>query len=90
MLEINRRIGTGNHLGVAVGVDLCAALHAAIAGRPAVTRDDVAAGFERIVAQFPQEWLRDPASPWLRDCPADVPWDDPDVLAAMLRMRDSG
>jgi predicted ATP-grasp superfamily ATP-dependent carboligase len=87
MLEINRRIGTGNHLGAAVGVDLCAALHAAISGNAAVTRSDVPPGFERIIAQFPQEWLRDPASPWLRDYPADVPWDDPDVFAAMLGLR---
>ena len=87
LLEIKRRIGTGGHLGAAVGVDLCAALRAAIAGQPALTGNDVPPGFERTVAQFPQEWLRDPASPWLRICPADVPWDDPDVFEAMLRLR---
>jgi predicted ATP-grasp superfamily ATP-dependent carboligase len=87
MLEINRRIGTGNHLGAAVGVDPCAALHAAIGGEPVVTPGDVPPGFERIIAQFPQEWMRDPASPWLRDFPADVPWDDPDVFEAMLGLR---
>ena len=48
---------------------------------------DVAPGFERTVARFPQEWLRDPASPYLRDCPVDAPWDDPDLLAALLAMR---
>jgi len=87
LVEINRRIGTGGHLGATVGVDLCAALMAAIAGRPAVTRNDVAPDFDRIVAQFPQEWLCDPASAWLRNCPADVPWDDPEVFEAMLRLR---
>ena len=87
MLEINRRVVPGTHLGATVGVDLCAALRAAIAGQPALTRNDVPPGFERTVAQFPQEWLRDPASPWLRTCPADVPWDDPDVFEAMLSLR---
>ena len=87
MLEINRRLTSGLHLGGTVGVDLCAALYAAISGKPVATRNDVPPGFERIVAQFPQEWLLDPASPWLRDYPADVPWDDPDVFEAMLKLR---
>jgi hypothetical protein len=47
----------------------------------------VAPGFERVIAQFPQEWMRDPGSPYLRDCPSDVPWDDPEVFEAMLRLR---
>jgi predicted ATP-grasp superfamily ATP-dependent carboligase len=87
LLEINRRTTPGSHIGATVGVDLCGALHAAISGNPVATRNDVPPGFESFVPQFPQEWLRDPASPWLRDYPADLPWDDPDVFEAMLKLR---
>ena len=36
---------------------------------------------------FPQEWLRDPQSRWLREFPVDVPWGEPELLAAMLARR---
>ncbi|MBK9606510.1 MAG: ATP-grasp domain-containing protein [Betaproteobacteria bacterium] len=88
LLEINRRVTPGSHTGELVGIDLSAALHAAITGAPSAIPQDVAPGFERIVARFPQEWLRDPASPYLRDYPVDAPWDDPDLFEAMLAMRD--
>jgi hypothetical protein len=41
---------------------------------------------ERVVI-FPRERLLDPASPYLRELPADVPWDDPALLRAMVAMR---
>ena len=88
LLEINRRVTPGTHTGELVGIDLAAALHAAVTGAPSAIPQDVAPGFERIVARFPQEWLRDPASPYLRDYPVDAPWDDPELFEAMLAMRD--
>jgi predicted ATP-grasp superfamily ATP-dependent carboligase len=87
LIEINRRVTPGTHTGELVGVDLCAALHAAVTGVPSTMPHDVAPGFERTFARFPQEWLRDPASPYLRDYPVDAPWDDPELLAAQLAMR---
>jgi hypothetical protein len=36
---------------------------------------------------FPQEWLRDPRSHYLRDHPVDVPWDEPELIRAMLARR---
>ena len=45
-------------------------------------------GDQWVNVHFPQEWLRDPASPYLRDYPADVPWDEPRLVEAMLAMRD--
>jgi hypothetical protein len=39
------------------------------------------------VVVFPREWLNDPASPRLLEYPIDVPWDDPALFAALLRMR---
>ena len=87
LVEINRRVGTGGHLGAAVGVDLCAALHAALSGEKVTTAGDVPPGYEKVIAQFPQEWLRDPGSAWLRNFQVDVPWDEPELFEAMLRLR---
>lgn len=87
LLEVNRRVTPGASTGELVGVDLCAALHAQLTGAPASVPPDVPPDFERIVARFPQEWLRDPTSSALRDYPVDAPWDDPELLEAMLAMR---
>ncbi|MGE5090281.1 MAG: ATP-grasp domain-containing protein [Candidatus Levyibacteriota bacterium] len=86
LLEINRRIVTHLHLGERIGRDLGAALFGALQGRPAAAlRADQRVG-ESIVV-FPREWLRDPESRYLAELPADVPWDEPELLAAMLAMR---
>ncbi len=88
LLEINRRIVTHTHLGERVGRDLGRALFGALAGAAtAEASDDVGGG---TVVVFPREWLRDPKSRNLIDFPVDVPWDDPDLLAAMLAMRHEG
>ena len=87
LIGINRRITPATHYGAVLGVDLCAALRAAMRGEPMPTRAGLDPGEERIQVTFPGEWLRDPASPWLRKHPVDVPWDDPGLLDAMLAMR---
>ena len=87
LLEINRRVSPATHRGEARNVDLCAALHAALHGTASASRSRLDDGEEGISVHFPQEWLRDPASPWLDAHPADVPWDEPELLAAMLAMR---
>lgn len=86
LLEINRRIVTHMHVGERIGVDLAAALARRRRGLPAATRaPQLTEG--QSVAIFPREWLRDPDSPYLRECPADVPWDEPELIKAMLAMR---
>ncbi|MBK9605427.1 MAG: ATP-grasp domain-containing protein [Betaproteobacteria bacterium] len=87
LLEINRRITPGTHVGTLVDVDLCAALHAALNGCAPAGRNDLAEGEEHVLAHFPQEWLRDPLSRHLRECRLDLPWDDPQLFEAMLAMR---
>ncbi len=77
----------GAHRGSAIGVDHCAALHAAIDGVPVTTRRDLDDGEQHFTVHFPQEWLRDPGSDWLRGHPVDVPWDEPELIEAMLAMR---
>jgi hypothetical protein len=84
LLEINRRLLGGAHRGSEFGVDHCAALHAAMHDLPYAGRTDLDDGEEHICVSFPQEWLRDPESKWLRDYPVDVPWDEPELFEAML------
>lgn len=87
LLEINRRFSPATHHGGVMNVDLCAALSAALRNTPSPTRGGLDAGEERVFVQFPGEWLRDPSSRWLRRYPVDVPWDDPELLEAMLALR---
>lgn len=37
------------------------------------------------VAHFPNEWRRDPQSPYLREAYHDVPWDDPPLLKKLIQ-----
>ncbi|MGH8714625.1 MAG: hypothetical protein ACREYB_11530 [Casimicrobiaceae bacterium] len=86
LTEINRRLVGGVHRGSDFNVDHCAALHAALHGLPSPTRADLDPGEEHLSVHFPQEWLRDQDSEWLRNYPVDVPWDDPELFEAMLAL----
>ena len=88
LIEINRRLTPGMHVGERIDVDLAAALHAALAGAQSKSRTDPDPGEEGIGVHFPQEWLRDPESTFLRDYPVDIPWDDPDLFEAMVALRE--
>jgi hypothetical protein len=77
LIEINPRTTQGGTLAFGEGRDLPSALAASVtqcetSRRAAITND--------IVAFFPREWQRDPASPYLTSGHHDVPWDDPAVL----------
>ena len=87
LLEISRRVTPGHHSGALVGVDLCAALYAALSGAQSNVPPDLPPKYERTLSQFPQEWFRDPDSPFLTEYPIDAPWDDPELFAAMVAMR---
>lgn len=82
LLEINPRAPQTAALALGEGCDLLAALTARAAGTalharaPATSAD--------LIALFPQEWWRDPASPYLATAHHDVPWDDPAVLRLCL------
>ncbi|HXC55425.1 MAG TPA: ATP-grasp domain-containing protein [Rhizomicrobium sp.] len=82
LIEINPRATQASAFAFGGGHDLAAALAGCVApsvrgARPLVTENP-------IIALFPQEWHRDPDSPWLHTAYQDVPWDDPDVLRACL------
>ncbi|HVP87515.1 MAG TPA: ATP-grasp domain-containing protein [Casimicrobiaceae bacterium] len=89
LLDINRRVTPGTHAAALVGIDLAAAFHAGFHRKPFSARTDLDPRDEgRTFAHFPQEWLRDPGSRYLREYPVDAPWDDPKLFAAMLALRD--
>jgi predicted ATP-grasp superfamily ATP-dependent carboligase len=86
LIELNRRMTPATYMGARAGVNLAAALAAAVAGRAWEGARDIIPGRELALALFPQEWLRDPASAHLRALPSDTPWDDPQLLRAMFRL----
>jgi hypothetical protein len=81
LLECNPRPSQVGHLGSRVGVDLCGALAAALRGAPAM---ETTPNGETTVALFPQEWLRDPSGIADLESAPDAPWDDPELLRAMI------
>ena len=74
LLEINRRVSPATHRGALRNVNLCAALYAALEGAHSQSRAALDAEEEGVSVHFPQEWLRDPYSTYLRQYPSDVPW----------------
>ena len=82
LIEINPRTTQVGHLTLGPGRDLPAALAAALIGgtdqpAPKVTENDT-------IALFPQEWMRDPASPLIRSAHHDVPWAEPELMRACI------
>jgi|SRR5579872_605847 len=80
LIEINPRTTQVGHLALGKGQDLPAALYAALTATvlpagPCVTENDT-------IALFPQEWKRDPASPFLMTAYHDVPWQAPAMVSA--------
>jgi hypothetical protein len=86
LIEINRRMLPAAHSGSRVGVDLAQALHAVARGAAWTGPRDLPEGKGLRLALFPQEWIRNPASPWLGTLACDAPWHDPRLFAAMLRL----
>jgi len=84
LIEVNRRMTHGTHRGAAFDVDLGAALHAAMQGTAPPTRADLDPGEEHFTVHFPLEWTRDPQSRYLREYPVDIPWDEPELVHAIV------
>jgi len=81
LIEINPRAPQSSHLNFGAGHDLAAALARAAGAQAFPPRSMMATD---TVALFPQEWMRDPASPYLKSAYHDVPWDDPALIRAWL------
>src|SRR5437763_645024 len=83
LIEINPRATQVGHLALGPGRDLPAALYATLAGKavesaPKATENDT-------IALFPQEWMRDPESAFLRSGYHDVPWEERELVRACVR-----
>ena len=85
VMEVNSRPTPVSYIGEVYGVDLIAHMRAAIANERAPAPSEPRF---RGLALFPTEWLRDPDSPELRNPSVyhDVPWDQPELLKAIVRM----
>ena len=85
LLEMNSRATQIAHLAMGPGHDLAIAAFAAVTGvarqvRPLLTEME-------IIALFPQEWQRDPASPLLATAYHDVPWEAPALVRSFVNQR---
>jgi hypothetical protein len=83
LIEINPRATQVGHLALGASHDLPAALYAAITGQslspaPKLTENAT-------IALFPQEWLRDPTSAFIRAGYHDVPWEEPEFVLSCVR-----
>ena len=83
LIEINPRSTQVGHLSLGPGRDIPAALYAALSGNalqaaPKITEKDT-------IALFPQEWIRDPESPFLRSAYLDIPWGEPELIRDCVR-----
>jgi hypothetical protein len=83
LIEMNPRATQIAHLQLGSGRDLTAALRAALSGEPLRVRPSATAN--DVIAFFPQEWNRQPESPFLRTAHHDVPWDEPALVREALR-----
>lgn len=87
LIEVNPRPTQVGHLSLGRGRDIPAALYAAVTGTeineaPPVTEKDT-------IALFPQEWVRNPQSVFLRSAYHDIPWEEPDLIRAGARKSHS-
>jgi hypothetical protein len=85
LIEVNPRSAQVGHLSMGAGHDLPAALYAALSGKaeqpaPKVTEKDT-------IALFPQEWIRDPESRFLRSAYHDVPWEETELIQDCVSNR---
>lgn len=85
LVEMNARATQVGHLALGFRSDIPAALYAALSGKavqpaPKATEKDT-------IALFPQEWIRDPESPFLRSAYHDIPWEEPELVRHCVNSR---
>jgi ATP-grasp domain-containing protein/carbamoyl-phosphate synthase L subunit-like protein len=83
LTELNPRTTQVGHLTLGPGRDLPAALCAAVSG--SVVREAPKVTENNTITLFPNEWLRNPASAFLRLGYHDVPWEEPELVRACAR-----
>jgi len=85
LIEVNPRATQVGHLRLGPGRDIPAALQAVLSGEP--VQPAPKATEEDTIALFPQEWIRDPESPFLRSAYHDIPWEEPELVHDCVSSR---
>jgi hypothetical protein len=85
LIEINPRATQVGHLTLGPGHDIPAAITASVSGAAiqaasTVTQNDT-------IVLFPQEWIRNPASQYIRSGYHDVPWEEPEFVRDCISKR---
>lgn len=83
LIEMNPRATQVGHLTLGPERDLPGALYAAVSHQPIQAGRKVTEN--PTIAFFPQEWIRDPESEFLRSAHQDVPWEEPELIRASCR-----
>jgi len=85
LIEINPRATQVGHLALGPGQDIPAAITAVVSGTDIqaatkVTQNDT-------IVLIPQEWIRNPDSPYIRSGYHDVPWEEPELVRDCINRR---
>lgn len=83
LIEMNPRATQSSHLSVGNNGDLVGSLVSAVSGRSACAKTQVTSS--PIVAFFPNQWKKDPASGCLTAGYHDVPWSEPELVRLLLK-----
>jgi hypothetical protein len=85
LIEMNPRATQSCHLTLGPGRDIPAALWSAVTGNPLPETPSITS--KETIALFPQEWQRNPVSPFLVTAYHDVPWTEPELVRACIANR---
>jgi hypothetical protein len=85
VIEANPRATQICHLPLGAGHDLPASLHAFVTGQPLGNITSVTN--REVIALFPQAWVHNPGSEYLQSAYHDVPWDEPELVRACMKLR---
>ncbi len=85
LIEMNSRATQIAHFALGAGHDLAAAAFAAVTDTPLRARPTMTTA--EVIALFPQEWQRDPASPMMQNAYHDVPWESPALVRSFVNQQ---
>ena len=83
LIEMNPRATPICHLPLGAGQNLPVALYTQLTGHPPLTPATNIP--QDVIAMFPGEWRRDPASPYLYSAYYDIPWDETELTLECIR-----
>ncbi len=83
LIELNGRSTPLASLALGVGCDPMSALAGTMTGLAVSSEPSTV---NKTIALFPQAWRQDPTMPALHEAFHDVPWDDPRLLAELVRL----